>query len=495
MIVGRLIALAINFIAQIALVRYLSRDDYGTFANVFAIISILQVLVAFGMPETVARSISISRERGEYGRIAGILAVAGLTVVGVGLSVILLTFLADDPLSRILVEDNQADASQLLLILILLVPVESLNQLFTNLFASFSRPSAIFWRRFVLAPLLKLLAVAILMLGSFGIIAYGWLLLTAGALGLLLNIIFFSQVLASEGYLDHFRSATPVWPVRELLGFAIPVLTSSMIWLLMEFGSAVLLGWLSVASEVAAYQASIQVARLNQILLLSMATLFTPVAARLFARHDHQAIDQLYWQTARVIFVLNLPVLLMTSAFAPQTVALLFGQQYADAAAVMAILALGYAVNNLTGYNNALLQTYRQLRYAVITDLGTLIASLGLSLLLIPRYGAVGAALATSLTQVLLNLVRQFGMQRRVGIGGFAPEYVRMFVLFMLLTSGLALLGWLLPVPAPVCIVIALLASGVVWHLDRRRLQLETLFPELLRFSLARSILQPFLSG
>ena len=54
MMCGRVIALGLNFGTQIIVVRYLSKDDFGAFAYVLALVMLFKSIALFGMPDTLA---------------------------------------------------------------------------------------------------------------------------------------------------------------------------------------------------------------------------------------------------------------------------------------------------------------------------------------------------------------------------------------------------------------------------------------------------------
>jgi len=60
----------------------------------------------------------------------------------------------------------------------------------------------------------------------------------------------------------------------------------------------------------------------------------------------------------------------------------------------MAMLAFGYYFNAATGQNGLTLKVLGKLRYIVTVDILAAVINLAFNLILIPRYGAIGAAVA-----------------------------------------------------------------------------------------------------
>jgi O-antigen/teichoic acid export membrane protein len=148
----------------------------------------------------------------------------------------------------------------------------------------------------------------------------------------------------------------------------------------------------------------------------------------------------------------------------------------------MAVLALGYYFNAALGFNADTLRIYGRLRYTVMIDFVSLFIGLGLNLILIPRYGAMGAAIGTCATLVLYNLLNHIGLKFATKINLFDRHYLRVYVSILLGTLVLAILQRWMVLPIYAGVLLAGIISLAVLLLNRDVLKIEDTFPELLRF-------------
>jgi hypothetical protein len=121
---------------------------------------------------------------------------------------------------------------------------------------------------------------------------------------------------------------------------------------------------------------------------------------------------------------------------------------------------------------------------AVVVDVAAAIANVAINLMLIPRFGPIGAAIGTAGTLFLHNLLKQLGLRRFTRVAWFHRPYARLYAELGVIAVALLGLQAVLPGNLPVAIVAA--AGGgllAVW-LSRRLLEVETFFPELLRVPL-----------
>jgi O-antigen/teichoic acid export membrane protein len=100
---------------------------------------------------------------------------------------------------------------------------------------------------------------------------------------------------------------------------------------------------------------------------------------------------------------------------APEAVALLFGHGFAQASVPLILIALGYLLVNLQGFNSYhLLLAGRSGIYAV-SRIAVVVIGVLFYILLVPAWGLFGAAVGSSLTVVLAASSAAFLSQRKLG--------------------------------------------------------------------------------
>jgi O-antigen/teichoic acid export membrane protein len=486
LLVGRLVSLVFNLATQVLIVRLLSKPDYGAFAYAFSVVMGGWTLANFGHNQVLTRFFALYNERRDYRRLFGTIVMeiaTVLTVVGVVFAALLL---AQPWLSRTAVGDPRA--IDVLLVLVFLAPLEALDRLFEGILAVFSRPRAILVRKYLITPMLRLVVVAVLVLVHAPLIDLAIGYVATGAVGIAIYAALALRLFQRMDLLRLFRVRTLILPFRQVFGFAFPLLSTEFVNLSINIGSVILLGHYSGATEVATYRAIFPAAQLNQLVFLTFAVLFVPLATRMYARNDREGMRSAYWQTAAWIAVLTFPLFVLTCPLARQTTVTLFGGRYESSATVLALLSLGYYVNASLGFNALTLQTYGRLRFVFKVNVSVALLNLGLGFALIPRYGAVGAAAANASTLVLQNLLNQLGLGRGIGIPIFEWSYVRMYATLAGCAGGLAAIVYLLSPPLLVSVALAGVAVTVVVAFNRKRLEVESLFPELLRIGILRRV-------
>lgn len=488
LLLGRGLATLINFAVQVLIVRMLTVADYGSFAYALATVGLLASVVELSLSKGLSRYLPIYQDRGDYRALFGGMLLAAGSISIFGAALVLGIFALQGYIATDLVSSPLSMA--VLLILVSLAPLQAMESVIEKLLAVFAGARAVFFRRHLIGPLLKLITVIAVMAFSRDVrlLAFGYL--AAGVVGLFISLLVLVRVLQDTGLAEKFAWKELRLPARELYGFSLPLMSSDVLFLLRASVVVFLLEFFIGSTAVAAFRAVFPVARLNMIVFDSFKTLYVPSAARLFARGDHRSISDLYWQNATWLAILTFPVFITTFSLAHPTTVLLFGTKYADSANILALLSLGYYVHVVFGYNTLTLRVYNRVRAIVTVDLLAAAVALATNIILIPRYGAMGGAVATCGTLMLQNAMHQAMLIRSGHMAGIDARFAQAAAT---MASGALLLltvQILLQPPIPVALASGATMVAIVTWLNLRHVDVESTFPELQRIAFVPYLLR-----
>ncbi|MCZ6778387.1 MAG: flippase [Acidobacteria bacterium] len=478
LLLGRMISLLINFVTQVLIVRYLSKNDFGAFAYAVSVVAMGSSLGLLGVHKAVIRYLPIYLERKDRAAIVGTIVLVLGSTLTLGIAFVALAFGLSGFLQESVVSNPRSVG--LLLIMITLVPLQGFDSIFQGMCAVFASPRSIFIRRHILGPVLKLAAVITVLVtaGSVELLATGYLV--AGIVGvaayvLLLKRVFRSPVLPGREGALRLRI-----PFREIFAYSLPLVTTDVLFVLKTTVAIMVLESFRGTSEVAEFRAVLPVAALNLVILQSVKLLYTPFASRLFARQDTEAIHQLYSQTSAWIMVITFPVFAICVFLSGPITEALFGARYSDAAVLLTILAVGNYFNAALGVNLYTLNVFARVRFVAAVNGVVAAIAVALHFILIPSYGALGAAIATTTTVIVYNLLNQVGMVVGTGVGRFRGSHVRIYVAVVMV--GTILLGVRM-VTSSVWILLPLIviSSFGLLRWSRDLLAIADTFPELTR--------------
>jgi O-antigen/teichoic acid export membrane protein len=485
LILGKVLSVGVTSLAQVLIVRHLTTNDYGSFAYALSVMLLWQGISNFGLHEAIARFLPIYHDRGDHARMFGTILLSLAVILLTGGAVITALFVWPELLLRFVREPSQSLTC--LFVLIFLVPLEAIDSLLMGLFASLASAKSIFYRRHVVGPGLKLAAVLAMLALHHGalFLAFGYLAAT------LIGIVWYSgeliRQLHDRDLLSKFRYRELRLPFREVFSFTVPMMTSDLVSILNQSFVVMVLGYYFGMREVALLRVVIPAAAINSMVAVTAALLYLPAASRMFANGDREGLQTLYCRTAAWIAILSFPIFTATFCFARPLTVMLYGDRYADSGILLAILSIGYYFDTVFGFNGLTLKAANRMGYMVACNLGAAVANVTLSVLLVPRYGALGAAIAIATSLAVLGILKQIAMSVAVGI----TIDRKSLALYSMLAAALAVLVLVYFISAKNIYAGAALAAvtvSTVFLVSRKELNITDTFPEIRRLPLIARI-------
>lgn len=211
---------------------------------------------------------------------------------------------------------------------------------------------------------------------------------------------------------------------KPLLRFSLPLLPLALLLNLNNSVDLIMLNLLTPPSEVGQYAAAARLVILFALITQPMKQIFAPLIAGQYGMRDIGKIQVLYRTSSRWMLILTLPV--FTFLFlAREPLMMIFGEGFTGAgAAVLGILAMGAFLASVVGVAGDMLTMsgHQYLELACIS--GGLVLNFVMNLLLIPHYGIIGAAIATSSSSMATDLARILIVACRYGIHPFSAGFL-----------------------------------------------------------------------
>ena len=243
---------------------------------------------------------------------------------------------------------------------------------------------------------------------------------------------------------------------RRLLSSMWPYAVSGVLGMLMINTDIVMLGWFRSSEEVGWYAGPQRIIQLIYLIPAIMAVSILPTFARL-AVQAKEKMTRAIEQGISVVYVAALPIAVGGIIVAFPLIELLFGAKFLPGALPLQILLL-----TLLADFSAVLLGHVLLAYDHQKDLVTYSAiggfvNIALNLLLIPRFGVVGCALATLCAQLLSNAYLQYIVRRT------NPFHVGPYLGNALLATCAMALGVLALQAAGAHVLVSIAAGGLIY--------------------------------
>lgn len=212
--------------------------------------------------------------------------------------------------------------------------------------------------------------------------------------------------------------------VQERIGFAhiikrsSPMAISSIAYILMQSIDIILLGKFTNFKIVAYYAVTVKLTMIISLALTSVNAVFAPKISELFSSGQYKKLNISIKNATRLIFVLTIPAILMLVLFS-NYILNFFGDEYIVAKNALLILLLGQTVSALCGSVGTYMNMTGKQNILQILLITALVINLILNWVLIPKYGIIGAAIATSISMILWNILGVIYLYKKDNIKTF----------------------------------------------------------------------------
>jgi O-antigen/teichoic acid export membrane protein len=430
---GSLGATALQFLIGIIVIRLVERSEYGLIALGTTTVAILAVLSMLGFKTAVPRFLAKSRAQGDRAIADQVAGTALMCAVGLSC---LFAFLLHGQASLVALAFHKPVMEHVFKVLALMLPAVVLIETFSAIFQGIENARAKVLFQDLTLNLLRLTLLAPVALAGFGFQEVLWVYVSSAWMTLAIYLIY--AVRTARGVLQPRLS----WAVaKDLLWFSFPLLGVGIMANVMTWTATLTLGYLQPAAELGRFSAPLRLASIIPVPLAGMNFLFLPVVTKLVARGALPEVQELYCSTTKWAFLVTLPLLMYFIIDAEFVVTFLFGAQYLDAANVLRILVVGFAVNAFTGPNGSALVAFGDTHTQFVLAMVAAAAAVLLCLLLVPHYGALGAALGTAIAKSISNILMSVVLYRKFRIHALTSAYLKPVLLVVV---SVAVAGMLL---------------------------------------------------
>ncbi|MBI4085310.1 MAG: flippase [Candidatus Liptonbacteria bacterium] len=234
----------------------------------------------------------------------------------------------------------------------------------------------------------------------------------AYAVGTAIGLLATSYVLRKDiaGTLSNFSKSL----VKEILSSAWPFAISGVLGLLLLNTDILIIGWFRSATDVGFYSASVRVIQLLYIFGGVLASSSLPIFSR-FIKEEQERIRIALRNILRFAFSFSLPVAFCGIAAGNEIINLLFGAEYAPAALSFQLLLMTFTFGSMAVILNNVIFVYNRQRVLIVYAAIGGFLNVAFDLLLIPRYGINGSAVATLLSSIIADFYLWYIAWRIVG--------------------------------------------------------------------------------
>lgn len=417
--IGAVFSAVAGYFFKIYIARALGAEALGLYALGMSIVAAVSIFAA-GLPTAGARFVAEYSARRDYARLGAFLR-GGISLLGlesIALGAILLAVAPWIAVHFYHTHALTAYSWSFALILLLSVLNSFLAQCMAGFRAVAQRTLVTHFAGISVTIVLSVILIAL----HFGLAGYlAAQVASATVVLVLMAVAVWKRIpppARSTGGLGHIE--------RRVVAFSATSFGIAIVHFVLAQADKITLGYYLNVRQVGVYAVSMAMVGFVPIALTSVNQIFSPTIAELHSAGNHVLLQRLYGSLTKWILIVTAPLALSVIIFSTSLMTI-FGAAFQGGAAVLSVGAVGQLFNCGVGsVGFLLLMSGNQVALMRIEAVNAAVM-VALNLLLVPRFGILGAALAASIAIAGTNLWALDTVRKRLRLFPYNRTYLKLF--------------------------------------------------------------------
>ena len=416
---GLILGKLFSYVFHLIIAR-LGPEQYGLLSLGFAIVQSVVIISLLGLRGGILRYVSYNRSLGDERRVKGTITSSLKMGVTAAFFLGLIMYIFSDYISNFFTPA----LSPILKIFAFLIPILVASDFFLTTMVAFHQNKYSVFIRDFLEKLVKVVFTALLIYLGYGL--YG--AIVAYVLGVITVFVLSFYFMEKNVFPIIKTKIKSINLKKELIKFSFPLLLSGAVALIVSWTDVLMIGFFRTTSEVGIYNAALTTASLLLLFPVALNTLFLPIITGLYSKNLINELRDVYKRSSKWIFVFNLPVFLLLLAFSKQILRIMFGKEYGLGNLALTILIFGYVWHTISLTSLKTLEMKKKTKTVFIIYFIAALVNIIINYLLIPKFGAVGGAIATSASFFIGGSLLMVSNYKIMSVQPFKANYLKSLV-------------------------------------------------------------------
>jgi len=478
--IGLILSLLPILIIRLIIVRQWTESDYGIFSLVLSILTICCTVGALGLQSGLGRNIAYVRGTKEYNKIPPYVSASIWFSFIASVIIGFLLFLFSEYISKNLFHEPTLIIP--LKIMSFIIPFNTLINVIVSIYRGFDQVKPTVYFQQILGNALFLIFMVLMIIFDQSFINIFYALAISIVVTFILLLYYSIKKIQT---LEIFSIKSLKSPFsKELMASSFPLLITSIFGIIISWADTILLGIFRNTTDVGLYNAAVPLSQIISFPLAALLLIHLPIFTGLFAKNKNEEIKRSYSILTKWLCYVTLPLFFLLFLYPEPIIILLFGQNYISASFVLRISSIGLIIWNLAGPCGMTLVVMGRYRFEMFSWIFAAMMSVGLNIVLIPKYGIDGAAVATASSIIIAVIVKSWKLYTISGVQPLSKNLLKPTFLFMIIIIPIYLIPkffftiewWMTPMLFILFYVIYLSAVLITKSLDKEDINMIQLF-------------------
>ncbi|MEO6637643.1 MAG: polysaccharide biosynthesis C-terminal domain-containing protein [Ginsengibacter sp.] len=396
------------FLSNYILVKAAGADNYGSYVYLFNLVYLLVSFCVLGLDTLMVRKTAIYFDAKKYPAFKGLLFFAFRIILISSLVVaVLFKLIATFSTAGSVVE--KIDWFAFAFLSLFMLALTTLAQVVLQGLRK------IVWSQVgekIFRPLILIIVIAIFYYLQHAVSLENilWINVLSIGITMLIALFIYRKTIGQK-----LKNIKPQYSAKDWLTASFTFFIADILYNCNSRISIFLLGMFQDQSSIGVFNIAMRISEVISFSLVIVNFVLSPVIAKLYANGDIERLQQLVTRCARVTLLIG-TFLAIGILFFRREILSLFGENFISGQDSLIILCIGQFVNILSGSVGLLLLMTGNQRFSIYSLAAGIAINLILNLLLTPKFGITGAAIAATSSLVVWNLMTYFFVRTKLHI-------------------------------------------------------------------------------
>jgi len=400
--ISSVIVLMLHFFQKPVMARYLGPDGLGLFSMAFMIIGIVEIIAGFGIGEALVKYVAEYRE---YERVSSLTSSAFITISVFGIITSVALFFSSNLFADIF---DMPYLSILLKIYAIAFPFSLIYGIILGFLRGLRKMKYFAFLRILDASLALAFILAFLAAGFW---------VEGAMLGILFEIIviFVVGMLIMKKFM-RFSLSDYQGNTKMLASFGSRIIGANIVGQIYYNIDTLMIGYFLTSTEVGYYAVAISLSRFFWLVPRAIATVAYPAISEYWANGNRQAVNKLVDKSTKYSACILIFAGMSIVFFAKDIITFLFTPEFLPAVLPLAILITGTVTSGILRSVGGIFASVGKVNLVLKISIIGAVGDIILNMILIPIYGIIGAATATTASYALNVFITIFFLRRALAI-------------------------------------------------------------------------------
>ncbi|MBS3100356.1 flippase [Candidatus Pacearchaeota archaeon] len=431
--IGVMLSRILGYAYRVIVARYFGAETYGLFSLAIMVLGIFSAFASLGLAEGIVRYGAFYRARGENKKLSYILKFtlfyAGIASIIAG---IIMFFSAEFIAVKLF---HSETLISFLKIFSILIPILVASGIFLSVLRIYEEIKTYSFIYNIFQNFIKVFSLAIFIFIGLksNAVVYSYFI---GATAMLIAAYYACLKKTRDIFIKYnVNNSEKSIISSELLSYSWPLMFSTVIISLFNWIDTFSIGYFMTPSDVGFYNAAVPLALLFYVTSELFTQIFLPLITREFSKNNIKTVKELSKQVGKWIFIINLPFFILVLFFPGAIINLFFGKEYLVAQNCLRILSIGVFTASVARISQNLILMKGKSKVILFDTIIACALNFILNAIMVPRYGITGAASATLISVLFLNLLFIFQAKYYVSILPFRRKMLSIFLVSLIPTA------------------------------------------------------------